>query len=191
MDHPTIADHPPELVARIMEIILSSGLRSVHYTGGADEGLLRALIAQRPLLEVSAMDIPNRWGSVTRLYWDEYEGCGLEYPERPDWQEDVPFYGEGAPAHEVGIQDWPWYHPEQFWEIVAFKVRRPPLLVIHFGRADTVVVEEAFYWEDGERRLRQQIEKCMIDHPSYTWEEHDGLRIGRWKKGVVSAYDKS
>ena len=174
-----------------MKIILSSGLRSVHYTGVADEGLLRAVIDQRPLLEVSVMDMPNRWGSGTRFFWDEFESCGMEYPEAPDWQEGVPFYQEGAPDHEVGIRDWPWDSAKQFWKIVGFRGRRPPLLVIHFGRADTVKVEDAYVCEDGECRLKEQFEKRRIDHPSYTWEEYDGLRIGRWQVGAASAYDKN
>ena len=186
MDHPIIAEHPPELVARIMEIILSSGLRSVHYTGSADEGLLRAMIAHKPLLKVSVMDMPDRWGTGYAFWYDEREFGNCLPRERPDWLDGVPFYQEGAPDHEVGIRDCPWDSARQFWKIVAFTGRRPPLIVIHFGKADTV---DAYVCEDGESRLSEPVEKRMIDHPSYTWEEHNGLRIGRWKSGVVPAYE--
>ncbi len=46
--------------AHILEAIASSGHRTLHYTGAADEGLLRALLAFDPKLELSVMDMPDR-----------------------------------------------------------------------------------------------------------------------------------
>lgn len=149
-----------------MGIVLASPYRSLHYTGSADEGLMRALLADRERLEISAMDMPNRWGGATRFFWDEFESCGMPYPECPDWLEHVTFYQEGAADHDIALRDWPWGSPHQFRKIVAFTGQQPPRLVLLFGLADLGTV-----------------------HRSYHWERREGLTIGRWREGYRSAFD--
>ena len=177
-------DHPPALIAQIMEIILASPYRTVHYTGGADEGLLRALLAQRERLELSVMDMPNRWGGATRFFWDEFESCGMEYPEVPEWQEGIPFYQEGAPDHDIGLRDWPWDSPRQLGRIVRFSGRRPPRLLVLFGRAESVKTGEERIFEDGELKLRTRdvFETLTSTHPAYSWQTVGGVRVGRWRR---------
>ncbi len=103
MEHPIA--HPPEFVGEIMGIILGSGLHKVYYTGRADEGLLRALIAHRASLAVSVMDMPDQWG-VGYVSWYDEEEFGENLPrERPDWLQGIPFYQEGAPSHEIALRD--------------------------------------------------------------------------------------
>ncbi len=179
-----------DLVARIMDVIRASGLLSVHYTGSADEGLLRALLSHQPKLEVSVIDMPDRWGTGYAFHYDERE-FGNNLPrERPDWLKGVPFYQEGSPEHEVGMYDWPWSSRRQFFKIVAFTGRRPPPLVILFGRSKSVETGEEYVCEDSVCRKQRKFEELIINHPAYTWEEKDGLRIGRWKSGTISAHDK-
>ena len=89
-------DHPADLVREIVEIIRSSGLRTVHYPGGADEGLLRAIIGHRPPLEVSVMDMPDRWGTGYAFFYEEREVGNCLPRELPDWLEGIPFYQEVA-----------------------------------------------------------------------------------------------
>jgi hypothetical protein len=183
-------DHPPQLVERIMEIILTSGFCSVHYTGGADEGLLRALAAKRAELEVSVMDMPDRWGTGYAFWYEEREFGNCLPRERPGWLEGIPFYQEGAPDHEIGLRDWPWDSSDQLERIVSFTGRPPPKLLILFGYADlnTVGIEGIF--ESGEWERREILRPMPFRHPAYEWDDSDHLWIGRWKAGVTSAYEK-
>jgi hypothetical protein len=181
-------DHQPALIAQIMEIILASPFRTVHYTGGADEGLLRALLADRKRLEVTVMDMLDRWSSGWSFFWEE--GMG-EPPDRPEWLEGVPFYQEGASDHEIALRDWPWESLDQFDRIVAFTGCRPPKLVLLFGRAGRVETGKERIHEDGELKLktRDVHEPLIITHPAYDWETLGVLRVGRWKAGVKSAHE--
>jgi hypothetical protein len=181
-------DHQPALIAQIMEIILASPFRTVHYTGGADEGLLRALLADRKRLEVTVMDMLDRWSSGWSFFWEE--GMG-EPPDRPEWLEGVPFYQEGASDHEIALRDWPWESLDQFDRIVAFTGCRPPKLVLLFGRAGRVETGKERIHEDGELKLktRDVHEPLIITHPAYDWETLGELRVGRWKAGVKSAHE--
>jgi hypothetical protein len=182
-------DHQPALIAQIMEIILASPFRTVHYTGGADEGLLRALLADRKRLEVTVMDMLDRWSSGWSFFWEE--GMG-EPPDRPEWLEGVPFYQEGASDHEIALRDWPWESLDQFDRIVAFTGCRPPKLVLLFGREGRVETGKERIHEDGELKLktRDVHEPLIITHPAYDWETLGELRVGRWKAGVKSAHEK-
>jgi len=181
-------DHQPALIAQIMEIILASPFRTVHYTGGADEGLLRALLADRKRLEVTVMDMLDRWSSGWSFFWEE--GMG-EPPDRPEWLEGVPFYQEGSSDHEIALRDWPWESLDQFDRIVAFTGCRPPKLVLLFGRTGRVETGKERIHEDGELKLktRDVHEPLIITHPAYDWETLGELRVGRWKAGVKSAHE--
>jgi hypothetical protein len=180
-------DHPPALVAQIMEIVLVSPFRTLHYTGGADEGMLRALLADRERLEVTVMDLPDRWGSGWSFFWEEGKG---ELPARPEWLEGVPFYQEGASDHEIALRDCPWDSLDQFDLIVAFTGCRPPKLVLLFGRAGMVKTGEERIWEDGEWKLKKLdlFKPLTITHPAYDWETLGDLRVGRWKEGLMCAH---
>jgi|GEM_PF-4229896 len=70
---PSQEDLPAESVALILDIIRCSGFRTVHYTGRADENLLRGLLGVQPSLEVSVMDMPDRWGTGYAFHYDESE----------------------------------------------------------------------------------------------------------------------
>jgi hypothetical protein len=117
-----------ETISQILAAITSSGLRTVHYTGAANEGLLRALVAHEPKLEVSVMDMPDRWGTGYAFWYDEAEFGNCLPRDRPAWLESIPFYQEGASDHEIGIRDWPWDSADQLEQIVAFTGRKPPTL---------------------------------------------------------------
>jgi hypothetical protein len=188
---PSQEDLSTENVALILDIIRGSGYRTVHYTGRADENLLRGLLGEQPGLEVSVMDMPDRWKSGSRFFWDEREACGSEYPECPDWLEGILFYQEGASEHEIGIYDWPWFSCHQFQGMTAFTGRQPPRMVILFGNARLVKAGEA--WMQVEDRVwgkREQYKPIRIRQSSYRWQTVCGLRIGRWKDGVISAYER-
>lgn len=185
-----IPDLPEDTISRILTAISISSLRTVHYTGAADEGLLRALLAHQPKLELSAMDMLNRWSSATRFFWDEYESLGMEYPECPDWLEGIPFYQEGTPDHEIGIRDWPWDSSDQLKKMIAFTGRRPPKLLILTGLAlmNTVSVTGAF--EGSNYATREILRPMPFQHPKYDWQQIADIWIGTWKDGEVSAYER-
>jgi hypothetical protein len=185
-------DHPPALIAQIMEIVLASPFRTLHYTGGADEGMLRALLADRERLEVTVMDMPDRWETGYAFWYDEREFGGRLPRERPEWLEGVPFYQEGASDHEIALRDWPWESLDQFDRIVAFTGCRPPKLVLLFGQADTAQVGTTRVWNYSAHDVeeRDNFEKLTLMHPAYDWETLGDLRVGRWKAGVKSAHEK-
>lgn len=76
-------------------------IRSAHYVGMADEGLIRALQAE-PGLELSIMDYFDRWGGSTRFFEG---GEGLQMPPCPDWLQDVTCYHEGFPKADLLVWD--------------------------------------------------------------------------------------
>lgn len=172
-----IPDLSSESIAHILAVISASGLRTVHYTGAADEGLLRALLAHEPKLEISAMDMANRWGGGTRFFWDEFADLGMEYPECPDWQKDVVFYQEGASDHEIAINDWPWYSPRQLSEIIAFTGRKPPQIFFLTGFAlFAETTSEMTSYPDS-----KLIRPFHFKHPAYDWEQRGDVWVGHRK----------
>ncbi len=190
MPEVSICPASADLVARIMHVICASGLRSVHYTGAADEGLLRALLSHQLKLEISVMDMPDHWGTGYAFWYDEVEFGNCLPRERPEWLEEVPFYQEGSPDHEIGIFDWPWGSSDQLERIVDFDSRRPPEVLILFGFADQNFVGVEGLSEDGRWERHSIIRPMPYRHPSYDWEIENGLIIGRWKEGTISAYDR-
>ena len=126
MNLPAQEDLSAENVALILDIIRGSEYRTVHYTGRADENVLRGLVGGKPPLEVSVMDMPDRWGTGYAFHYDERE-FGNNLPiDRPDWLEGILFYQEGASDHEIAIRDWPWDSSDQMDRIIRFSTRRPP-----------------------------------------------------------------
>jgi len=181
---------PQVLIDRIMEILLASPYRTVHYVGQADEGLLRALLADRERLKVTVMDMPDRWKTGYAFCYDEDE-FGKHLPrERPDWLEGVPFHQEGAPDHDILIQDWPWDSYDQLENTVAFEGRRPPKWLLLFGFADRNIVGVEGVSENGRWEREEILRPAPIHHPAYVWENSGGLHVGRWKPEVVSVYEK-
>lgn len=171
-----------------MEIVLASQLRTVHYSGGADEGLLRVLLEHHARLEVSVMDIPDRWGGGRNYFWEK----GMpEPPDKPDWLKAVPMYQEGAPYHDILLQDWAWSSTDEFQRIVAFTGNKPPQMVILFGSACLVEVGLERAWEHNELKIKKHpiYQEIVMSHPAYTWTTHEGLQVGRWQPSLVSTLE--
>lgn len=135
-----------------MQTVLASPFHSVHYVGGADEGLLRCLLANPGRLEISVMDMPDRWGTGACFWWEE--GCP-DPLSRPEWLLGVPFYQEGTSTHDILLRDWPWDYDGQSNPIIEFAGRKPPKLILLFGKAE-----------------------LDAQHPEHDWESRGELRIG-------------
>lgn len=168
-------------IAPILGAIASSGHRTVHYTGAAGEGLLRALLASEPKLELSVMDMPDRWKTGFAFWWDEREFPNTPCPERPEWLEDVPFYQEGAPDHEIAFRDWPWDSSDQLGKIIAFTGRKPPGMFILTGLALMSQCSVSGVFENGQYETRQILRPMPFKDPNYDWEENGEIWIGRRK----------
>jgi len=176
---------------QLLALIAESGYRRVHYTGSAEVGLLRALLAVDPPLEVSVMDMDDRWERGFAYFWEEDEFPGIPCPEKPEWLGGVSFYQEGAPDHEIGLRYWPWDSCDQLERIVAFTGRKASTLLILFGDADKNFVGVSGIFEDGgEWETRYKLCPAPFRHPSYDWETPGGLKIGRWKHGIESAFER-
>ena len=73
MSAPSIPDLPPEQVSAILAFVQERGIRSAHYVGNADRGLIEGLSGMLGKEWVTLMDVSNRWGSGSRYFWDEFE----------------------------------------------------------------------------------------------------------------------
>ena len=184
-----IPDLAADTISHILAAIASSGLRTVHYTGAADEGLLRALVAHEPTLELSVMDILDRWGTGYAFWYDEREFRNCLPRDRPDWLEGISFYQEGAPDHEIAIRDWPWDSSDQLEKIIAFTGRKPPKLLIFTALALMNVCSVSGMFESHWAE-REVLRPMPFQHPKYDWEQIGDLWLGRWKEGEVSAYER-
>jgi hypothetical protein len=80
-------------------------------------------------------------------YWDRYhrevhfwdgDELDLSHLVVPEWLDGIPSYFEGAPEHDVLLQDIPWQYEGQFDAIVAFESRPAPLCVVLFGEAERI-----------------------------------------------------
>lgn len=178
-----IPPHPAELVSQITSVIRASGLRTVHYTGHADEGLLRELLAIEPEISLSVMDMPDRWKTGFAFFWEERDFPSTPCPELPDWLEEVRFYQEGASDHEIAIRDWPWDSPDQLDRIVRFIGRPPPKLLIIFGEAETYGAGLEWVVSESEAKQVPVHKPADFRHPSYQWEKLGEIWIGRWIPG--------
>jgi hypothetical protein len=99
---------PNVVVDAIAAFLRGREFRTIHYIGYADDVLLKALIREARYT-LSLMD-----------YWDRHyreaidfckeEGLDHSDPVVPDWLDGIPTYIEGAPLHEVLLQDIPRLH---------------------------------------------------------------------------------
>ena len=124
---PPIPDLPADVVFAILAFAREREIRTVHYIGNADRVLIRGLVGLIGKDCVTLMDVSNRWGSGSRYFQDEFESSGVEFPECPDWLEDVVCYEEGAPEiFDFLIRDIRWDSPKQLAEIIASRQRKHP-----------------------------------------------------------------
>jgi hypothetical protein len=92
---------PQETVAAILSEVTRHGIKSAHYVGMADEGLICALKTELgPGLTI--MDYFDRWGGGARFFGDDE---GLSLPACPDWLEGVTSYHEGCPEADLLVFD--------------------------------------------------------------------------------------
>lgn len=97
--------HFSPVAAGTVEAVLGEvrrhAVRSAHYVGMADEGLIRGLQAElRQGLTI--MDYFDRWGGSARFFGDSE---GLALPPYPDWMEGVTCYQEGSPEADMLVWD--------------------------------------------------------------------------------------
>lgn len=124
MSDSPIHDLSPSVVEAILGFARERGVRSAHYVGHADRGLIEGLSGLLGKEGLTLMDMHNRWGSDTRFFWDEFESSGLEFPELEHWLDGITCYQEGAPdCPDLWIHDIAWSPARQLAQILAF--RRP------------------------------------------------------------------
>ena len=178
-----VTPHSPSAIDLILSCIKSSGYRTVHYTGAADEALLRALLTDPSELEISVMDMPDRWGTGFAFFYDEREFPDNPPCDRPDWLDGIPFYQEGAPDHEIVIYDWPWTASDRIDRMVRLAGRKAPSMLIILGLAHLCEVAYFGELENGEFGRGSMLREAPFRHPSYAWEHHEGVWIGKWIPG--------
>lgn len=127
MSAPSIPDLPSEQVSAILAFVQEQGIRSVHYVGNADRGLIEGLSGMLGKEWVTLMDVSNRWGSGSRYFWGDFESSGAEFPECPEWLEEVVCYEEGAPeTFDLLIRDIRWDTAGQLAAIIKSRSREHP-----------------------------------------------------------------
>jgi hypothetical protein len=90
-----------EIVAAVLDAVGRHSIKSAHYVGMADEGLIRALKTELgPGLTI--MDYFDRWGGGARFFGDDE---GLSLPACADWLEGVTSYHEGCPEADLLVFD--------------------------------------------------------------------------------------
>jgi len=125
MSSPSTPDLPSEQVSAILAFVQKHGIRSVHYVGNADRGLIEGLSGMLGKECVTLMDVSNRWGSGSRYFWDEFESSGAEFPECPEWLEDIDCYEEGAPeTFDLLIRDIRWDTAGQLAAMIKSRSRK-------------------------------------------------------------------
>jgi hypothetical protein len=149
--NPTYRVHD-SAIDEILCLLHRSNFKMVHYVGYADERLIKSLIAEKRYA-ISLMDYWDRYHREVH-FWDGDE-LDLSHLVVPEWLDGIPSYFEGAPEHDVLLQDIPWQYEGQFDAIVAFESRPAPLCVVLFGEAE-----------------------MDTGHPSYSWQQTAFLRIG-------------
>lgn len=135
---PPILDLPADVVSTILAFACERGIRTVHYIGNADRALIEGLVGLVGKECVTLMDVSNRWRSGSRYFWDGFERSAAEFPECPEWLEDIECYEEGAPeTFDLLIRDTRWDSPKQLKAIIASRQRE------HSKIRDIVVMLEA------------------------------------------------
>jgi hypothetical protein len=180
MSAPSIPDLPPEQVSTILALVQEHGIRSAHYVGNADRGLIEGLSGVLGKHAVSIMDMPDRWRAGAAFWRDEHEYPGIPCPERQEWLEDIACYQEGAPEHELALRDYPWDSSDQLDRSVRFPGRVPPKLWILFGFADMTRVGDEGIGDDGKWERGSMLRPAPFLHKSYEWERLGDIWAGRW-----------
>lgn len=122
--------HSGSVVWTIAAYILGIRVRSVHYVGYADEGLIRALMRIRET-KLSLMDYWDRYHRGAHFFNDdEADMSGLE---TPSWLDGIEMSHEGVPRSQALIWDMPWHHPDELAELL--RRRQPPRHLILEGQA--------------------------------------------------------
>jgi hypothetical protein len=94
----------PEAVEAVAAYLKDRGIRSVHYFGNADDGLIRRLKSTGA--ELTITDYFNRWGAETLFHiGDELSECECEKLRRPEWLQGVTFCFEGLPRGDLLLVD--------------------------------------------------------------------------------------
>jgi len=166
----------PSIVDAIAGFLRDRQFKAIHYLGYADDELCKSLIREGRYT-LSLMDYFDRHHreGISFCMEEGYDHSDLVVP---DWLDGIPTYIEGAPPHEVLLQDIPWLGGQ----LDRIAPETPPpsnqrILSMALGsKANTLAV----------RRVDRS-PKCIILfgegdrdalHPAYAWREIDSLRIG-------------
>ncbi len=137
---------PEGQIASIIEKIKELNIKSAHYMGNTDRGLVEALSAQLGKKSVSVLDMTGRW-PVIILDEDEFPP-GYEEANRPDWMQGIDAYFEGSPIFvDLLIEE---RHPnsrrENGW--VRAPYREPVKAYAFIGPAAKVNQLPGFAWSE-------------------------------------------
>jgi hypothetical protein len=125
MSKPSIPDLPSEQISAILAFVREHDIRSAHYVGNADRGLIEGLSGMLGKDAVSIMDVADRWRTGFAFWWDERDFPNTPCPEPPEWLEGISSYQEGGPNPPyLLIRDTPWDHRLQLRRIIAHHERR-------------------------------------------------------------------
>jgi hypothetical protein len=134
---------PHGVIDAIASFLRGREFRTIHYIGYADDELIKSLIREGHY-KLSLMD-----------YWDRHhrekigflaeEGLDHSHLVVPDWLDDIPTYIEGAPQHEVLLQDIPWLEGQ----LERLDSRRGhPACIVLFGEAQRDASHSRYDWRD-------------------------------------------
>ena len=101
---------PSRIVEEIAGFLRTQPFTTVHYCGYADEVLIRALVREGRYT-LSLMDYWDRHGRESLAFLEE-EGLDPSQIVVPEWLDGIPTYIEGAPRHQVLLQDIPLFGPQ-------------------------------------------------------------------------------
>ncbi len=153
-----MSNHPiPDLAPAVVEAVLGfareRGVRSAHYVGNADRGLIEGLTSIVGKEALSIMDMPDPWKTGFAFWWDEREFPGIPCPERPEWLEGISCYQEGGPDEaDLMIWETPWNRASQLLRIIGFRRRRgyrPFPQVVLLGEARRICLAGIYEWKTG------------------------------------------
>jgi hypothetical protein len=151
MSKDPIPDLAPALVEAVLAFARERGVRSAHYVGNADRGLIEGLTGIVGKEALSIMDYPDRWQTSFAFWWDEREFPGIPCPERPEWLEGISCYEEGGPAcPDLWIHDIAWSPSRQLARILAFTNRKHGLIpnLALLGPARQTTRLKSYQWRD-------------------------------------------
>jgi hypothetical protein len=132
---------PDQTISEIVSFLREKGYTKVHYIGYADARLIKALKAERRYV-LSLMDYWDRHHRESHFFNDE--GLDLSGLVVPDWLDGIPSYFDGAPRHEVLLQDMPWMEGQ----LERLQSPGSPDCIVLFGNADLRVRDVRYDWRD-------------------------------------------